>query len=299
MKTSLLMAALLASVSLNANATLIAQASCNTPNPNVRTLDIGTSSASCALSADYTYYSFNMSGTGSAAASSQYGVLKARATSTGADSWGTGSTSNAGFSDSLTISAAGMEGKRGTVTFGFSLDWNALQEHDAAGWSNVTTSFSVFASNIAGGGANHSFRLYQADTSGNSATYTAYNDGKYVDTAAPLEITIPFYFGYAFSLDVSLLASAGGGGNGVFVGSWSSMMDASHSAYWTGVKGFTSETTLTNPWTLTSASGTDYNRSFRPAQDVPEPGSIALLTAGLLGIARSLLGRKRKQRSAA
>jgi hypothetical protein len=37
-------------------------------------------------------------------------------------------------------------------------------------------------------------------------------------------------------------------------------------------------------YTLSSQSGTDYSASFAPAADVPEPGALALLAAGLGGL---------------
>src|SRR5262249_18858403 len=68
-------------------------------------------------------------------------------------------------------------------------------------------------------------------------------------------------------------------------------IDASHSVYWGGLTEFTVDGAQT-PFTLSSASGTDYTQSFIPS--VPVPAAFWLLLSGIGGLA--VLGKVRVRR---
>ena len=98
------------------------------------------------------------------------------------------------------------------------------------------------------------------------------------------------------ALDVQLTGTAAGAHNGygfpTYCPCGTGTDSLANSMYWTGI----SSVTLNGqqvPFTVTSASGTDWSQSFVPAaSSVPEPGTRAL-TAAVLGVAWVTWRRKR------
>jgi hypothetical protein len=106
-----------------------------------------------------------------------------------------------------------------------------------------------------------------------------------------------FIFGSEFSLGMRTQVTAEaavGLQNAGTAGQAGSLFDGGNSIYWDGIADVTWEGKSV-PYTIRSASGNDYSRSFAPDQrQVPEP-STALLFAGALGLLLRA-GRARAER---
>jgi hypothetical protein len=278
---------------LNAQAGLLSNTSC--ASQQLSQADNGSALASCSLSSNGIDAGWEGYGQSAAQASSRYGVLKAWASAAGQQAYASASAL-AGFTDAITISADGMAGKTGEVTFKFQYDWFGSFGDSDDSEAMITTTFSAFASGTATG-AYQSLRSFQHNSDIGTMTLYATNSGQEVAYDAPILLTVPFHFGQAFNIDVSLFASANGGPPPG--GSWDAMLDASHSAYWAGIVTLATSEPLNGAQLLiTSASGTDFSRSFVPvSQDLPEPSAFGLLGLGLVA-SRLARGNRRRARRA-
>lgn len=171
------------------------------------------------------------------------------------------------FSDILTVFAPGVaDGTPGLLTFSVSVDENLKlvpvgQSFDSASWHLQA---SYWGGTISRGG--------KIDTVFNP-TYAGDPSGIYT-------MTVPFFFGTAEGMSVNLTAGAadmqpfGGSAND----------DLAHSVYWGGISDVTANGVPVSSFTVTSDSGTDWSKSFVPAQtSVPEPGTRVLLFGALGG----------------
>jgi hypothetical protein len=288
--------ALLAGILLTAAATAQAGVTVTTAVyvPGVNSADYGTPGAT------NTNTSTQQAGSGIsqayATASAQHGVLKnyvsGNATSAPSDA-----VANAGFNDFLTISNPELNGKTGTVTLSFYYDYNLdpRGNNEAAPIGLARSYYYAYASMS---GYNGSYYAQVNDAVSNNGQQTFRNSGvttsdlnglRYDPVGHYLTITGQFVYGSAFmfAMNTSVSGSTGSSLNGNLI---SYVADAMNSAYWDGIVSTTFDGKLVTDYTLSSQSGTDYSHSFvpqgqTPSGDVPEPGALALLGLGLLGLA--------------
>ena len=98
-------------------------------------------------------------------------------------------------------------------------------------------------------------------------------------------VRVPIASADTFSVILDLIAHVG------IVGPDGGRVDASQSAYWGGILAVRDSDLNIVPFSVTSASGTDYRRSFDPDEvvpTVPEPATLSLLCCGFV----FLLGRR-------
>lgn len=114
------------------------------------------------------------------------------------------------------------------------------------------------------------------------------------------ELSIQFVFGEPIRLDMSLSASVlgavfSGQNSAPFSGYGAMETDATRSLYWGGIDSvFDAQGNRVSVFTALNGAGADYARSFANAALVPEPGTWALMGAGLvLLVLRSLQARRR------
>ena len=105
------------------------------------------------------------------------------------------------------------------------------------------------------------------------------------------EYSVPFTFGVPFTLQMELRGFAFADASGTATASMS--MDAMNSFDWAGIQGVTADGAVV-PFSLTSASGTDWTQSMAPA--VPEPESWLLMFAGL-SVLMAAVKRRRSPRA--
>lgn len=218
----------------------------------------------------------------------EYGILKAKATASATDDpYGSFTArSGVGFSDQLTFTAAGLEGQAGTLNATIFFDRDLSHQGEPTGYArgdlSVATSFDTFyyqdLLSLQPSGCSVSAPPCQLQhTSSLAGTGTI----QYVwQTPTSLALAIPFTFGQATDLSVSLDMQA----VAFFTeGSSAWLADASHSLYWGGINSVSAASGQPVTFTVSSASGTDYLRSFAPAQ-VPEPSTLFLLIVGFIGL---------------
>ncbi len=209
---------------------------------------------------------------------------------------GASATARASFLDTLTIdSTVAPTGDNGVLWFDVLLTFSAAFLEDVRG-TNVsnagTVSFSTYwdaylASGLqtVGDGCN----IYL----GNWSTPGLYCGNLDVVEVAPgsYEARARYGLGFVFGLEFGLgmrtaaVTQAGVGLQAADSGGSASMLfDAGNSIYWDGIADVTWNGESV-PYTIRSASGSNYRDSFAPtAQPVPEPSTLLLLLAATLGL---------------
>lgn len=208
---------------------------------------------------------------------------------------GASATARASFIDTLTIdSTVAPAGANGVLWFDVLLTFSAAFLEEVRGTNVSNTGAVSFSTNwdayLAGG----------TQTVGGACNFFLGNwagpgpqcgDFDLVEVApdryeARARYGLDFVFGQAFGLgmrteavsqaNVGLQAADSGG-------SASMLFDAGNSIYWDGIA-FVTWDGEPVPYTIRSASGSDYRSSFAPtAQPVPEPATLWLLLAAALG----------------
>ncbi|OWQ47791.1 hypothetical protein CDL60_08045 [Roseateles noduli] len=105
------------------------------------------------------------------------------------------------------------------------------------------------------------------------------------------DLSIQFVFGQPIHLDLAISATTltavvSDDSNAPFNASATTWIDLSRSLYWDGVTGMqNADGGVVTDYTVTGANGLDYRQSFAAAAVVPEPGTWALMLAGLGALA--------------
>jgi hypothetical protein len=228
-----------------------------------------------------------------ATATADYGVLKAYVSGYGTAYSTSTAVAGASFNDFITISNPELNGKIGTVTLSFYYDYD-LDLHG---------NNDVYPGNVAGGhysgyagmygyyGKEFNSQVHEAVSNNGDQTFrsggvttTDVGGTRYDPIGHYLNFTGQFVYGSAFMIymSTSIDGSTGYNQNG---GASSYVGDAMHSAYWAGIVSTTVDGKTVTDYTLSSQSGADYSQSFVPSANVPEPGALALIVAGLAGLA--------------
>jgi hypothetical protein len=234
-----------------------------------------------------------------ATATADYGVLKAYVSGYGTAYSTSTAVAGASFTDFLTISNPELNGKIGTVTLSFYYDYDL----------GIHGNNDVYPSNVAGGhygafagmygyyGKEFNSQVHEAVSNNGDQTFrsggvttTDVYGTQYDPVGHYLNFTGQFVYGSAFMIymSTSIDGSTGYNQNG---GTSSYVGDAMHSAYWAGIVSTTVDGKTVTDYTLSAQSGTDYSQSFAPSADVPEPGALALLCAGVAGL---LVARRKR-----
>jgi hypothetical protein len=257
--------------------------------------DYGTPSGGAMSS---TLYQQGATSSAYATAFADYGVLKAYVSGYGTAMSTSTAVAGASFTDFITISNPELDGKVGSVTLSFYYDYNLAPQGNYTYPSNVAGGhFSASAGMYGYYGNSYTSQVNEAVSnngdqtfqSGGVTTTDAYGL-RYDPIGHYLNFTGQFVYGSAFMvyMSTSIDGSTGYNQNG---GTSSYVGDAMHSAYWAGIVSTTFNGATVTDYTLHSQSGTDYSQSFVPPTGVPEPGALALIAAGLFGLARA----RRKQ----
>ena len=178
---------------------------------------------------------------------------------------------DAGWVDRYTISNALYTGQQGVFTFLMHVDGH-LFAGDPGGSSGFQLGRTVDT-----GTPNYAF------ASGGQANQVP---GDYQETINQnLTISVDFTFGTSFDMMLRALASANLSGVGdSLLGGSSGISDFYSTIYWAGVQSVTVGGTPISGYTLSAASGTNYNQSFAPVNPVPEPGSLSLLAVAVAAV---------------
>jgi hypothetical protein len=270
---------------LPAHAGLTASAGVSNGSAASQVVDYGTVTGNAAHAA-----ADMASGDAHARASATYGVVKA--SSYGSTSLtGSNSGAQAAFSDTLRLDNAELNGKTGQLTLAYYFDYDARVDASGNGSANGSVSFLARAGTSYGWFLDYlntdqpGYTMYEhQDLSGSGRVYG-------VPRTNYLYVTTNFVWGQSIATSFEIQTSVGSYVPAQGGGTASYMFDAGHSGYWAGVVSATADGQRVTDYLLSSASGTDYSASFAPASDVPEPGSAAIVLAGL-----ALLGARRLRR---
>jgi hypothetical protein len=217
-----------------------------------------------------------------------YGVLKVAARTEGGGLAARSAGSATGsVVDNITIDAAGLTGRQGYFTAQVSVPFAGSYESRGGSAANVGLTAGIVLND------SESYSLQAGYNETGRIISVRHNDTE-VSPDAPMILNVPFVYGTPITLWMYMDANVSGRtGPGPAAGSFSLLMDASHSMYWEGITsvtdGFGSAVT---GYTLTSDSGTDWTKNFAtPA--VPEPAAMVLMLAGLSAIVltRRVAGR--------
>ena len=218
------------------------------------------------------------SSSGSATAHVEWGVIKLSG-----ESAGTLNASARGiFRDDLVFTAPGIAtGTFGMLTYAVKVDGNLLADS-----LNLQSSSWRLQADLGGGAfdINRSAQLFNGNLTFGAPEYRGDAFGTY-------SAAVSFQFGIAAPLDVELFGLAQSAYNISGSSPGHASFDLGHSLYWGGISNVSVGGQPISNYSIASASGTDYSRSFAPSP-VPEPGSAALLSWGLAWLVRQRLRAK-------
>jgi hypothetical protein len=240
----------------------------------------------------------NATSDATARATANYGVLKSYVSGYGTAYSTSTAVAYAGFTDFITISNPELDGQVGTVTLSFYYDYDLdIHGNNTYPANTANGHFSAYAGMYGYYGNTYSSQVNTSvnnngvqDFINGGVTTSDLNGLRYDAVGHYLTLTGKFVYGSAFMVNMNIAIDGStytnqNGGTSSYVG------DASHSGYWGGISSLTADGKTVTAYTLSSQSGTDYSQSFAPSADVPEPGALALIAAGLAG----MVGVRRKR----
>jgi hypothetical protein len=210
--------------------------------------------------------------------------------------------SGASIYDTFMITAPGMDGKQGEVSFDLYFDFTG----QSIIWNKPTGSSGV--SLLANVGGASLVQTYTHDFSSNTELFTACsieNGGQYLcenDYKKHTTLSTKFFFGQDINIQLILGVSVQGSSSltqdpllGTFSidNRFTATADASHSAYWGGIQNVTVDGSRLSNYQIASSSGADWARSYIPA--VPEPSTWLMAVSGVALIS---MGRNRRRNRA-
>jgi hypothetical protein len=222
----------------------------------------------------------------SASANAAYGALSITGNGSISAFAGNGGA-QASFNDTLRFENAALTGKAGMATVAYYFDYDFSVGASGDGYSNGSLSFQAWA------GSNYSWILDYQTTGGTGYLMYEYRNpfgqGRFYNVPATnyLYVTTDFTWGNGFNTSLQFQSSIG-----TYVpsnGRGTATFDLAGLGYWAGIVSVTADGQNVSDYTLSSLSGKDYSQSFVPANDVPEPATIAIFLAGLalLGVQRA------------
>jgi PEP-CTERM motif len=213
---------------------------------------------------------FNSSGAGSA--QTEWGVIKVAGRSSGA----LNTRSSGFFRENIVISALGVaSGTQGSLTYTV----HVLGDMDVdSSLSGAASQWQLTAD--VGGGA------FDISKTGRLFNDSFVNSGYMGDAFGTYSATVNFTYGVATPIYVEIEGNAQSffrSNSGLALANADFRLD--NSVYWGGIDDVFAGGNAIDAFTVTSESGTNYANSFLPVIDppngVPEPGSLALMLAGL------------------
>ena len=227
---------------------------------------------------------------GNAFGYSDYGVLKARTIAIAGEPFSSNTASITSWQDSLEISSPfAQQGSTGFAEVSAEYFWGL----GTSGYATATA-VMILAFN---GGAGSATQEYFSDNINNIFTATkdvVPTNPRTFTSQGPNYFTVlaEFRFGVPFGISQSLSAYSGAYGQPNMLGSAATVI-ADNSVYWGGISAiYDSNGTRLFDYSLDSATGIDYSRSFNRLNVVSEPGTIILVLTGFAVFA--LRSRSRK-----
>lgn len=213
------------------------------------------------------------------------GLVVADSTSSRDYFTGVTSNANASFRDTLTITAPGLEGTAGTISFRLLVDGGFAGSAPATvRGCTVASWFFVIRADDGEGGAASVFD----STRGEDGTCTPGGPLELLTSVDVIGAPLRFTFGTPFSLDGEMglsLDTYSDGGQYSFLSA-----TFLHTGALGGLAGLRDASgRLVDDFSITAASGADYTRSFGTSS-VPLPSTIWLVAIGLAGLARRRRG---------